>query len=73
MLLSFIALFFKSGASSTPDRTSPSVPVANGSLTRTTAILIFGGMFLGFAIKVPMFPLHTWLPDAHTQAPLSAR
>ena len=40
----------------------------SGSLTRTT-ILIFGGMFLGFAIKVPMFPLHTWLPDAHTQAP----
>src|SRR6187397_3344988 len=26
-------------------------------------------MFLGFAIKVPMFPFHTWLPDAHTQAP----
>src|SRR6185369_12995738 len=41
----------------------------SGSLTRTTALLIFGGMFLGFAIKVPMFPFHTWLPDAHTQAP----
>jgi NADH-quinone oxidoreductase subunit M len=26
-------------------------------------------MFMGFAIKVPMFPFHTWLPDAHTQAP----
>src|SRR3712207_2846214 len=26
-------------------------------------------MFLGFGIKVPMFPFHTWLPDAHTQAP----
>jgi NADH-quinone oxidoreductase subunit M len=31
--------------------------------------LIFGGMALGFAVKVPMFPFHTWLPDAHTQAP----
>ena len=41
----------------------------SSSLTRTTALLIFGGMFLGFAIKVPMFPFHTWLPDAHTQAP----
>ena len=41
----------------------------SSSLTRTTAVLIFGGMFLGFAIKVPMFPLHTWLPDAHTEAP----
>jgi NADH-quinone oxidoreductase subunit M len=34
-----------------------------------TQLLVFGGMFLGFAIKVPMFPFHTWLPDAHTQAP----
>ena len=32
-------------------------------------IWIFAGMFLGFAVKVPMFPFHTWLPDAHTQAP----
>jgi NADH-quinone oxidoreductase subunit M len=32
-------------------------------------MLIFAGMFLGFAIKVPMFPFHTWLPDAHTEAP----
>jgi len=38
-------------------------------LTETTAILIFGGFFMGFGIKVPMFPFHTWLPDAHTQAP----
>ena len=32
-------------------------------------IWIFAGMFIGFAVKVPMFPFHTWLPDAHTQAP----
>jgi len=38
-------------------------------IARTTQILIFGGMFMGFGIKVPMFPFHTWLPDAHTQAP----
>ena len=31
--------------------------------------LIFVAFLLGFAIKVPMFPVHTWLPDAHTQAP----
>ncbi len=30
---------------------------------------IFLAFFLGFAVKVPMFPLHTWLPDAHTDAP----
>jgi NADH-quinone oxidoreductase subunit M len=30
---------------------------------------IFAGFFFGFAIKVPMFPFHTWLPDAHVEAP----
>jgi NADH-quinone oxidoreductase subunit M len=30
---------------------------------------VFAGLFLGFAVKVPMWPLHTWLPDAHTAAP----
>src|SRR5216117_174479 len=30
---------------------------------------LFGAFFLAFAIKVPMFPLHTWLPDAHVEAP----
>ncbi|MEZ5138929.1 MAG: NADH-quinone oxidoreductase subunit M [Acidimicrobiales bacterium] len=38
-------------------------------LAKSTAVLIFGGFFMGFGIKVPMFPFHTWLPDAHTQAP----
>jgi NADH-quinone oxidoreductase subunit M len=32
-------------------------------------LLLFGAFFLAFAIKVPLFPLHTWLPDAHTEAP----
>lgn len=31
--------------------------------------LCFGAFFLAFAVKVPMFPVHTWLPDAHVQAP----
>src|SRR5262252_7176224 len=33
------------------------------------AILLFFAFFLAFAIKVPMFPFHTWLPDAHVEAP----
>jgi NADH-quinone oxidoreductase subunit M len=32
-------------------------------------MLLFGAFFLAFAIKVPLFPFHTWLPDAHTEAP----
>lgn len=38
-------------------------------LSMTAQTLIFIAFFLGFAIKVPMFPVHTWLPDAHTEAP----
>ncbi len=38
-------------------------------LSLTAQTLIFIAFFLGFAIKVPMFPVHTWLPDAHTEAP----
>jgi NADH-quinone oxidoreductase subunit M len=34
-----------------------------------TELLLFGAFFLAFAIKVPLFPLHTWLPDAHVEAP----
>jgi NADH-quinone oxidoreductase subunit M len=30
---------------------------------------VFVGLFIGFAIKIPMFPFHTWLPDAHVEAP----
>ncbi|HVM14859.1 MAG TPA: NADH-quinone oxidoreductase subunit M [Egibacteraceae bacterium] len=39
------------------------------SLTPTEQTLLFLAFFAAFAIKVPMFPLHTWLPDAHTEAP----
>jgi NADH-quinone oxidoreductase subunit M len=39
------------------------------SLPAGVAWWIFWAFFLGFAVKVPMFPFHTWLPDAHTEAP----
>src|SRR5947208_6172070 len=35
----------------------------------TLAFWLFGAFFLAFAIKVPIFPFHTWLPDAHVEAP----
>ncbi len=38
-------------------------------LTSTAQEWIFWSLFCGFAIKVPMFPFHTWLPDAHVEAP----
>ena len=39
------------------------------SLTATEQAWIFWAFFVAFAVKVPMFPVHTWLPDAHVQAP----
>jgi len=38
-------------------------------LTMTEQVLIFFAFLLAFAVKVPMFPVHTWLPDAHVEAP----
>ena len=68
MLVSFLALFFLTGAD-TFSIAGLADAVAAGGVSHTAQLWIFGGMFLGFAIKVPMFPFHTWLPDAHTQAP----
>ncbi len=38
-------------------------------LARTAQLWLFGGFAVAFAVKVPMFPFHTWLPDAHVEAP----
>jgi NADH-quinone oxidoreductase subunit M len=40
-----------------------------GGFSDTLQLFAFAAFFLAFAIKVPMFPFHTWLPDAHTEAP----
>jgi NADH-quinone oxidoreductase subunit M len=66
MILGFLALYFKGGGSfSIPELAK----MAEQHIDPTTGRWIFGALFMGFAIKVPMFPFHTWLPDAHTQAP----
>ena len=66
MILSFLALYFLVDPHTFDMRALPGL--ASG-ISTGTQILLFGGMFVGFGIKVPMFPFHTWLPDAHTQAP----
>jgi NADH-quinone oxidoreductase subunit M len=43
--------------------------IASDSLAQNTARWLFLGMAVAFAVKVPSFPFHTWLPDAHTEAP----
>jgi NADH-quinone oxidoreductase subunit M len=68
MIVSFLALFFVTGGETfvIPELAQL---VTESDVSRLTGLLIFGGMFMGFGIKVPMFPFHTWLPDAHTEAP----
>jgi len=66
MLLGFLALGLKGDTFSIPELADLG---AGGAFTGTFAFLVFGALFLGFAVKVPMWPLHTWLPDAHTAAP----
>src|SRR5207244_10799066 len=67
MILSFLALYFKGGQ--TFDMIALPHTITAAHLSHTTQLWIFAGLFIGFAIKVPMFPFHTWLPDAHTEAP----
>jgi NADH-quinone oxidoreductase subunit M len=80
MLLSFLALYLGTGQF---DFTSLALLARSGTLMPTTfaslgihrlsphsfAMLLFAGAFLGFAVKVPLMPFHTWLPDAYSEAP----
>ena len=68
MLLGFLALYFQHGAR-TGTYTFEIEKLLTLNLPPNVEQWIFFALFLGFAVKVPMFPLHTWLPDAHTEAP----
>jgi NADH-quinone oxidoreductase subunit M len=68
MLVAFLALFFNTGAETFSIEQLSEI-VAQGEIVQSTQNWIFAGMAIGFAVKVPMFPFHTWLPDAHTEAP----
>ncbi len=64
LLIGMIALYFQTGA-----QTFDIAELMRGELSPTAAQWIFWGFLIAFAVKIPMFPFHTWLPDAHTEAP----
>jgi NADH-quinone oxidoreductase subunit M len=64
MLLGFLAMYFSSDP-----HTFDMIRLQQAGFDRGLQMVVFAGLFLGFAIKVPMWPFHTWLPDAHTEAP----
>jgi NADH-quinone oxidoreductase subunit M len=77
MLLAIIALYFFNtsgflgwkGLGNTPSFDIPHFHQIASQIPPDLQMLLFWAFFLGFAIKVPMFPFHTWLPDAHVEAP----
>ena len=65
MLVGILVLFFSTG---TLDMTALPEAIQGTKLLLPTGI-VFALLFIGFAIKLPLWPFHTWLPDAHTDAP----
>jgi NADH-quinone oxidoreductase subunit M len=72
-LLMLVAIVYLGLAARNPATGIPSFNydyvLQNAFVTSTAAKWLFGAFFLAFAVKVPMFPFHTWLPDAHVEAP----
>ena len=66
MLLGFLGIYLARGSF---DFATLADLGKNGLLTGKLAWLVFAGIFFGLAVKVPLFPFHTWLPDAYESAP----
>src|SRR5262252_5709456 len=77
MLLGIIALYFYNtsgflaykGLGNPPTFSVEALTAVASGMPAELQVWLFFAFFFGFAIKVPMFPFHTWLPDAHTEAP----
>jgi NADH-quinone oxidoreductase subunit M len=67
MLLAILYVYFKAGQ--TFDYLQVRAALDQAPIAPAAARWVFLAFALAFAVKVPMFPLHTWLPDAHTEAP----
>ena len=63
MLIAIIAVYFAAG------NTFDVLAIMNHKFSYTFQMVAFAAFFAAFAVKVPMFPVHTWLPDAHVEAP----
>ena len=74
MLVAMIAMYFAAGTTDIPtlmafDFSSEPIAVLGLTITGGLQTLLFLAFFASFAVKMPMWPVHTWLPDAHVQAP----
>jgi NADH-quinone oxidoreductase subunit M len=62
MLLAIIAIWYQAGTTNIPELSEFDIPF-------NMQVWLFLAFFASFAVKVPMWPVHTWLPDAHVEAP----
>jgi len=74
MLIAIIAIYFRVRAAQNGVGTFDMIQITellrtDPGMLKGIASLVWLGLFVGFAIKVPIFPFHTWLPDAHVEAP----
>ncbi len=70
MLLGILALYFEAAphlAHATFDMQA--IASVSGQFGQFFQLVVFGALFFGFIVKMPMVPFHTWLPDAHVEAP----
>jgi NADH-quinone oxidoreductase subunit M len=69
LLVGILFLYARSGTPGPATFDLTQLTSVAAGLPVQTARWLFLAFFVGFAVKVPLFPLHTWLPDAHTEAP----
>ena len=69
MLVAILAIYYYVGRATGTYSFEYYHLLSNIQVTDRWAFWLFGAFFLAFAIKVPLFPFHTWLPDAHVEAP----
>ncbi|MFB3041285.1 MAG: NuoM family protein [Candidatus Poribacteria bacterium] len=69
MLIAMIAVYLKANTFDIPTLITLAAQQGHPLADTTFQIWAFLGFFVGFAVKVPIFPFHTWLPDAHVEAP----
>jgi NADH-quinone oxidoreductase subunit M len=69
MLVAIVYMGLQAGVMDGKPNFAYDAVMAVSGLSPTAMYLLFGAFFVAFAVKVPMFPFHTWLPDAHVEAP----
>jgi proton-translocating NADH-quinone oxidoreductase chain M len=69
MLLAIFAMYFTAFPADSRTFSMIAIQGQNGIFTTAFQVVVFAALFFGFGVKMPVVPFHTWLPDAHVEAP----